>query len=62
MNENLLAISIVVMAIVLTLLGLDDGSFIKSVVSAYLGFLTAKRLEANRKAQSWNGRERRKRP
>ena len=60
MNENLLAISIVVMAVVLTACGLDYGSFIKSVVSAYLGFMTAKRLESNRRTKSWNGNERRR--
>ena len=60
MNENVIAISIVVLAGILAFSGLDDGSYIKSVVSAYLGFLTAKRLEKNRRSQSWNGRERRK--
>ena len=59
MNENVIAISIVAMAIVLAYLGLDDGSFIKSVVSAYLGFLMAKRLESNRRTESWSGKERR---
>ena len=60
LNENVIAIAIVVLAISLAYFGLDDGSFIKSVVSAYLGFLTAKRIESNRQLKSWNGKERRK--
>lgn len=45
MNENLIAISIVLASISLAMLGLDDGSLTKMVVSAFLGYLTAKRLE-----------------
>ena len=42
-NENLIAVLIVLMAIGLASLGLDDGSLVKTVVSAYLGFLVGKR-------------------
>ena len=44
MNENVLAMSIVVLACFLTGFGLDDGSLIKSVICAYLGFLAGKRV------------------
>ena len=43
MNENLVALSIVVMAVFLTGVGLDNGDLIKSVVSAFLGYLIGKR-------------------
>ena len=43
MNENVMAISIVVMAVFLTACGLDNGDLIKSVVSAFLGYLLGKR-------------------
>ncbi len=45
MNENVIAISIVVLACFVTVLGLDDGSLIKSVIAAYLGYLTGKRTK-----------------
>jgi len=43
--ENVVAISITLMAIIVTILGLDDGSLIKTVIGAYLGFLAGKRLK-----------------
>ena len=43
MNENLIAITIAALAVSLAWLGLDDGAIIKSVISAYLGFLLGKR-------------------
>ena len=43
MNENLIGISIVVMAIFLTACGLDNGDLIKLVVSAFLGYILGKR-------------------
>lgn len=45
MNENLIAIAIVVASVLLGYIGLDDGSLTKMVVSAFLGFLTGKRVE-----------------
>lgn len=43
LNENLVATLITILAIALTYFGLDDGSLIKSVVGAYLGYLIGKR-------------------
>ena len=43
MYENIIALSITIMAITLAYLGLDDGDLIKTVVGAYLGFLAGKR-------------------
>lgn len=43
LNENLLAVLIVILALALTALGLDNGDLVKSVVAAYLGFLIGKR-------------------
>lgn len=60
MNENLLAIAIVLMAVILTVLGLDDGDLIKSVVSAYLGFLAARRYDSIKANRPYSGIERRK--
>lgn len=45
MNENLIATLVVLMAISLTAYGLDDGSLVKMVVTAYLGFLFGKKYE-----------------
>ena len=60
MNENVIAVSIMALAFILAYFDLDNGDFIKSVVSAYLGFLTAQRLETRKQSKPWNGRERRK--
>lgn len=49
MNENLLATLIVLLAVGASALGLDDGSLIRMVISAYLGFLTAKGIDKVRK-------------
>lgn len=43
MNENILAICITILAIVITLAGLDNGDLLKTVVGAYLGFLVGQR-------------------
>lgn len=45
LNENLLATLVVLMAVGLAVLGLDDGALVRSVVAAYLGFLTAKGID-----------------
>lgn len=44
LNENLIATIIATLAIILTILGLDNGDIIKSVISAYLGFLLGQRI------------------
>ena len=52
LNENLIAVLIAALAIVLTILDLDNGDIIKSVISAYLGFLVGQRTRStNRKIQ-----------
>ena len=43
MNENIVAVAIVVMAIFLTACGLDNGDLIKSIVCAFLGYILGKR-------------------
>ena len=51
LNENLIAIIVASLAVVLVVLDLDNGDIIKSVISAYLGFLVGQRTRStNRKA------------
>jgi hypothetical protein len=50
-NENLIAIAIVLASLLAGYLGLDDGDLIKMVVSAFLGFLTGKRVESSKKGR-----------
>jgi hypothetical protein len=47
LNENVLALSICIMAISLAYIGLDDGNTVKTVISAYLGYLLGKRYRNN---------------
>ncbi len=49
MNENLIAVSLIVASVVLAWLGFDDGSLAKMVVTAFLGFLIGKRVEIKKK-------------
>lgn len=44
-NENLIAALSVLGAIGLAALGLDDGTLVRMVVTAFLGFLVGKRVE-----------------
>jgi len=48
-NENLIAITVVAASLLAGYLGLDDGDLVKMVVSAFLGYLTGKRLESRKK-------------
>ena len=43
LNENLIAVIIATLAVILAILDLDDGDIIKSVITAYLGFLIGQR-------------------
>ena len=43
LNENLVALIIATLAVILAVLDLDNGDIIKSVISAYLGFLLGQR-------------------
>ena len=43
LNENLVALIIATLAVVLVVLDLDNGDIIKSVITAYLGFLIGQR-------------------
>ena len=43
LNENLIAVIIAALAVILAILDLDNGDIIKSVISAYLGFLLGQR-------------------
>ena len=52
LNENLVALIIATLAVILVVLDLDNGDIIKSVISAYLGFLVGQRTRStNRKVQ-----------
>lgn len=43
LNENIIAVGILVIPLVLAFLGLDDGDLAKMVVTAFLGWLVGKR-------------------
>ena len=43
LNENLVALIIATLAVILVVLDLDNGDIIKSVITAYLGFLLGQR-------------------
>lgn len=45
MNENLIATLVVLMAVALVAFGYDDGSYLRMIISAYLGFLFGKKYE-----------------
>lgn len=47
LNENLIAILIAALAVILVIFDLDNGDIIKSVISAYLGFLVGQRTRNN---------------
>lgn len=47
LNENLITIIIAALAVVLVVFDLDNGDIIKSVISAYLGFLVGQRTRNN---------------
>jgi len=49
MNENLIAIAILMASVGLVMLGVDDGSLCKMIVGTYLGFLVGKRVEIKKK-------------
>ena len=52
MNENLIAALSVLGAIGLAALGLDDGSLVRMVVTAFLGFLLGKKVQESKGGDS----------
>lgn len=48
MNENLIAVAVLLASFGASYLNIDDGSLLKMVVSAYLGLLVGKRLPAKK--------------
>jgi len=50
LNENLIAVSLLVASVGLAWLGFDDGSLCKMVVTAFLGFIIGKRVEFKKKS------------
>jgi len=48
-DENLIAIAILVASLGLVGLGVDDGDLCKMICTSYLGFLIGKRVEIKKK-------------